>query len=232
MSFLLPDWAHRAIGHSASSRFRIHSSSADGHCFFDSIRQILSTVGLDRSVDRLRQIVARPGLEEKDEIVNSTIANWLALYQGASSERDQQLLEEYKHMAVLKDATLPLSMEYRKLLYDTMLTDQYWGEHHACRIIEEQTQMRFLIFCDDIQAPQLTWYHSTQFKPTHYCFLFLRRQHYMPVSWDNRFIFQWNDIPYAVQLFLSRAYSQPKPVEASVPPSAAAAAEGHEGTIV
>lgn len=210
----LPRWAVQGIGEDLAADFQHHASSGDGHCFFQSIRTILASVGLDRSIDQLRRVVAQPVLKADDAIVNLTIQNWLELYRGALQEQDVHLLEEYRHMAPLAQAQWPLTPEDRRRLYDTMLTNQYWGEHHACRIVEEQTQMRFLIFCHDVAQPQLTWYHSTSFRPTHYCFLLLYHQHYMPVSFRGRFVFRWDEIPPAVQAFFSQAYrSPPRPVD-------------------
>jgi hypothetical protein len=210
----LPYWVFQELG-SLGNHFEAHQSSLDGNCFFESVRMILETVGIHRTVDQLRHVVAKPVLDERNEIVNRTIHNWLELYQGAWKEQDRSILEEYKHMAGMQEAKAPLNAEERKLLYDMMLTRVYWGEHHATRIIEEQTQMRFLIFCGDTQRPSLTWYHSTAFKPTHYCFLLLSRNHYVPVSFQDRYIFKWEEIPYQVQSFFSKAYTTPKKTDSS-----------------
>jgi hypothetical protein len=206
----VPLWVFKEMGPLARL-FEVHSSSSDGNCFFESIRMILETTGIHRTIEQLRQVVAKPVLDPRNEIVNKTIQNWLELYQGAKKENDRMLMEEYKHMSPLADdVTLPLKESNRQLLYQSMLTRYYWGEQHACRIIEEQTQMRFLVFSGDTQRPSLTWYHSTAFKPTHYCFLFNAQQHYMPVSFQGQFIFKWEEIPYEVQLFFSKAYVTPK----------------------
>lgn len=204
----LPEWVARGVAHRDVLGLRVHPSSGNGDCLFDSVRQILASIGLPCSVGSLREAVARPVLEEKDEVVNRTIDNWMQLYRGALQERDLQLEDEYRHMRPVHEAPLPLSPEHRQQLYDVMLTEHYWGEQHACRILEESHQMRFIIFCEDIQAPQLTWYHSNQFKPIRYCFLYLRHQHYMPVSWNQRFVFRWDEIPYALQAFVTKAYTK------------------------
>lgn len=205
----LPYWVFKEVGPLAQ-KFQVHSSSSDGDCFFDSIRIILNTVNIERTTQQLRQVVAAPVLDENDEIVNRTITNWIELYQGAVKENDRALMEEYRHMMPLAEAKFPLDAAHRQTLYNVMLTRHYWGEHHACRMIEEQTQMRFLIFCEDTKRPQLTWYHSTLFKPTNYCFLYLRYQHYMPVSLNGQFIYKWDDIPYDIQLFFSSSHRKPK----------------------
>lgn len=210
MTSKLPFWVFQQLGPIARD-FELHKSSSDGNCFFESIRIILETVGIQRSIEQLRHVVAKPVLDPRDDIVNMTIKNWWDLYSGGKKENNRMLMEEYKHMRNLPDdVQTPLSDENRKILFDMMLTRHYWGEHHACRIIEEQTQMRFLIFSGDIQNPSLNWYHSKSFKPTHYCFLFNSNQHYMPVSFRNKFIFKWDEIPYEIQAFFSKAYVTPK----------------------
>jgi len=201
----LPNWISNTI-----SDLHVYESAANGDCFFSSIQTILSTLGIHRSIDQLRHIVARTVLDDKDEIINKTIRSWLQLYQEARKERDFVLAEEYKHMRGLENATYPLNEEQRKLLYNNMMTPLFWGESNSARIIEEATQMRLLIFNGDFKKPSLNWFHSTKFKPTHYCFLWLSGHHYMPVSWKNQFIYDWKDLSYEIQYFFTQAYTKPK----------------------
>jgi len=210
-TFALPAWAKTPMGPLADE-FAIHASSGDGNCFFESLRQILASARVQRTIAELRQLVAKPILDTDNVIVNRTIQNWWELYRDGKKERNAQIMEEYKQMGVLPDdVTLPLGDRERWRLFQAMLTPLYWGEQHACRIIEEQTQMRFLLFSGDTQRPALTWYHSTAFKPTHYCFLFNAQQHYMAVSFRGRYIFKWDEVPVEVQTFFSQAYVQVNP---------------------
>ena len=199
---MLPFWAQSHFENIAHL-FRIHESSADGNCFFDSIRMILASWQVRQTVDQLRDIVARPVLDSQNLIVTDTITSWIELFEGARKENDRQLLQEYNHVDGI---SLPLNTESRFNLYSIMKTPRYWGEQHACRIIEERFQIRFLIFNCDISAPQVNQYYSASYKPTHYCFLYLQRQHYVPVSFRGLFLFEWDAIPGPVQLFFSRAY--------------------------
>ena len=188
---------------------RFHLVPADGNCFFKSIQIILKSIGIDKSVSELRQIVAYPILKTDDFLIEATILNWKELYLNALQEGDWMLLEEYKHVKNVFNPNLKerlITLDQRKKLYHNMLSNQYWGEQHACRIIEEQTQLRFLIFNGDTKKPQLTWYQSSTFNPTHYCMLFVGGQHYMPVSWNNKFIFKWEELSNEIQLFFSQAY--------------------------
>ncbi len=203
---MLPYWASRhfdAIAH----LFRVHPSSADGNCFFDSIRCILESMRIRQSIEELRDIVAKPVLDDNNSTVTNTVASWLELYEGAAREADRNLLQEYGHV---EGVTLPLNADTRQHLYSVMKTPRYWGEQHACRMIEERFQIRFLIFNCDILAPQINQYYTSSYKPTHFCFLYLNRQHYEPVSFRGVFLFEWKDIPHAIQLFFSRAYSSTK----------------------
>lgn len=189
---------------------KIYSTEPDGNCFFKSIQIILQSIGITKSISYLRQVVATPVLDPTDHITNETIKNWIYLYQSAMKEGDYQLLEEYKHMRGVPTNSSYVNDDQRLILYKNMMTPEYWGEQHACRIIEEQTQMRFLIFNGDTKHPQLTWYQSSHFKPTHFCFLYLTRQHYMPVSWQGKFIFKWEELSFDIQKFFSEAY---KPIK-------------------
>lgn len=207
--YSVPRWMANELRNNASD-FRIHESAMNGDCFFDSMRIILDSVGVRLSCQQLRHLVADPVLDEKNEIVTKTITSWLELYQGAAREQDRPLMEEYKHMSCIANATVPITTSDRQTLFEMMLTNRYWGEQHACRIIEENTQTRMLIFSEDSQRPTLVWYHSSQFKPKYYCFLYLRHQHYMPVSFRGRFIYKWEELPYAVQSFFTKAFTPPK----------------------
>jgi hypothetical protein len=209
MPFKLPPWVYKNMG-SITDEFQIEISSADGNCFFDSIRIILESVGMYKSVDDLRKVVAQTVKDPQNKIVNDTIATWWELFSGAKKERDFELIREYMHMRHLPDElTLPLSDENREILYQTMLTTEYWGEQHACRIIEEQTRLRFLIFQGDTEKPSVCWYHSQGYKPDYYCFLYNSNQHYMPVSFRGKFVFKWTELPVDVQLFFSKVFVPP-----------------------
>jgi hypothetical protein len=191
---------------------KIYPTASDGHCFFKSIQIILQSIGIHKTIKDLREIVATPILNPYDIITNETIKNWIELYYFALIEHDIQLLDEYKHMkgVLNQNENHHINSKQRTIIYKNMLTSEYWGEQHACRIIEEQTQMRFLIFNGDMKKPQLTWYQSHLFKPTHFCFLFLLGQHYMPVSWHNKFIFTWEELSNDLQYFFTQAY---KPIK-------------------
>ena len=204
---MLSSWARNHFENLAHL-FRVHPSSADGNCFFDSIRIILESRKDYLTIEELRDIVAKPVLDENNATVTNTISFWLEVYDGAVKERDRNLLQEYGHVDGI---TLPLQTEARRHLYMVMKTPRYWGEQHACRMIEERFQIRFLIFNCDISAPQVNQYYtSSSYKPTHFCFLNLYQQHYEPVSFRGVFLFDWKDIPHSVQLFFSRAYSATK----------------------
>ena len=200
---MLPVWASSQFANLAHL-FRVHESSADGNCFFDSIRIILLSRRIHQSIEQLRHIVAQPVLDSQNVTVTHTITSWLELHQDAKKENDLQLLQEYNHV---NEIELPLNMDGRVKLNAIMKTPRYWGEQHACRMIEEHFQIRFLIFNCDISTPQVNQFYSASYKPTHFCFLHLCRQHYMPVSFRGLFLFEWNEIPHSVQLFFSQAYS-------------------------
>ena len=110
-------------------------------------------------------------------------------------------------MKGLEQAKWPLSTEERHILYRNMLSNNYYGEQHATRIIEEKLQIRFLIFNGDLEIPQLSWFQAEPYHPTHYCFLYLAHLHYNPVSFSGLFVWKWEDLPLDIQFFFSKAYS-------------------------
>ena len=196
------DW----IPEHLSSDLQIYETASNGDCFFRSIQIILASVNIPVSISDLRHIVAKPVLDEKDQIVNMTMNEWLTLYQDAYKEKNKALMDEYKHLAGLEKSTLPLTWQDRQVLFYNMLHSSFWGEQHCCRIIEEQTQMRFLIFNGDMEMPQVTWYHSKDFAPKSYCLLYLHHNHYRPVSWRGQFVFDWEQLSLEMRVFFSQAY--------------------------
>ena len=192
--------------HPGLSTFPVH---ANGDCFFESLQIILNSYRKEDekySIRDLRDVVARPVLDENNKTVNKTIETWLQLYKDAIKEKDVILREEYKHMRGLEDTIVPLLPKYRITLYNNMMSSLYWGEQYACRTIEEATGLRFLIFNGDLKQPQLNWYHSLHYKPTHYCFIQLKKQHYTPISLNGQYIWIWYDIPDSIKLFFSKSY--------------------------
>ena len=190
---------------------RLHETEQNGNCFFSSVQIILKSVGVETTVSYLRHVVAEPVLKNIDDpMIAETIKSWAEIYMSAIKENNLLLINEYKHMRdVIKRKNNNIQEGLyvsQHQLYKNMLSSEYWGEQHACRIIEEQTQMGFLVFNGDIQGPQITWHHSSNFHPTHYCMLYLAGQHYMPVSWNNKFIFKWNELTLAIQTFFKQQF--------------------------
>jgi len=201
----LPKWCRREFPDSYLS-MKLYEIAMDGNCLFKSLQVILASAGLQYSVEELRRVVADPVLNEQDQLTNNTIAMWLELVKGAYQENDQVLMNEYRHVAPLHQATWPLNTQQRQVLWHQMLKNSYWGEQHACRIFEEQTQMRILFIQGDNERPNLCWYHSKKFDPTHYVILYLNGQHYNPVSINDTFIFEWKDVPEDMKRFMFKAY--------------------------
>lgn len=208
---VLPQWVANKM-EASWPRMRTYQTKPDGNCLFESIHMILKSVGIHRTVKELRQIAAAPVLDENDQITNKIIREWLEIAQSifTTEDRDWQLVIEYKHLFNLAKSSWPLSRQQRLGLYNAMLDSSFWGEHHCLRVFEEQTQIRFLIIQDSTKAPILTWEHSTNFQQHSFSILFLRGQHYTPVSIDGRFVFAWNEIPVDVQKFFSTGYLKKK----------------------
>lgn len=206
----LPPWVstHVKANYNIMSMYDV---PGDGDCLFKSVQIILASIGQIKSINELRQIVASPVLNEQDEMTNKTIENWIKLYHDALAEENIQLLVEYRHVACVgndKDITLPLTMENRKKLYFAMLEKSYWGEQHACRVLEEYFKMRFLIIHDDIKRPSICWYHTPGFTQQMFGVLYLSGQHYSPVSINEQFIYKWDEFPLDVAHFFAKAYEK------------------------
>lgn len=190
--------------------FKVHQTVPDGNCLFESVQIILQSVGIHRTIEQLRRIVSLPVLKGTDRITEESILYWLEIYQNAYKNKDLSLLEEFKHMRGLEESEKPLGDKDRGRLYENMMTCSYWGEQHSVRILEQNSKIRFIIFNGDFKGPQLSWNYDQNFQPKHYSFFYLNKSHYSPVSFYNRFIFKWNELPLVVQEYVSSSFTKPK----------------------
>lgn len=191
--------------------FRHYKTAGDGDCFFSSFQMILQSLNHPQTTEQLRKIVAQSVLNADDVACNNTIQHWLEVYTGAWKEKNMMLLREYQYMyCIPPDTTWPLSAAHRQQLYESLCTSRYWADHHALRMIEETFRVRFVVLNEESQLPTLTWYHSHDYKPIFYCFLYLNGQHYEPLSLGDRFVWKWEEIPVPVQLFITKAYKTQK----------------------
>lgn len=204
-AYKLPKWVYSKFP-TIYDKVSMYSVPMDGHCFFKSVQIILNSIDYFKTVQDLRKVVSESILDVDDSLTTSTIESWVEIYKSATDENDIELMNEYNHVKNLRNATLPLDMKDRELLSKDMMRSIYWGEEHACRIIEEKTKMRFLIINDDIESPSMGRFYNDNYKPGHYAILFLSCNHYSPVSINGRFIFTWEDIPYEFKKFMSEGY--------------------------
>ena len=194
---------------SGISGLKIHNSSGDGNCFFTSMVQILNSIGIHTSVANLRKVAVKQVLNPNDDVMNSTIQNWLELYKSFHKEKNVQFLVEYSHLRGLESATWPLTMENRQRLFANMNQSSYWADESCLRAIEEACQLRSLIFDEDTRMPRLNWYHRLHYAPTHFAMLqFVNSKHYNAVSLNGKFIFLWNEFSSDIQRFFHQSFKK------------------------
>jgi hypothetical protein len=201
----LNPWVLQKFPSEIALNFKIYRSDENGNCFFDSVRIIQSQTYPHITIGQLRALVASPVRDISNVIVTETLHNWIELYQGAEREKDIDLIREFQHVS---DVTLPLTDRGRQHIFDMMMKSSYWGEQHACRIIEETFNIRFLIFDGDSEASQVNQYYSKSYGRNHlssldYCFLYKHNHHFMPISYKDKFKWKWENLPREVQLFFS-----------------------------
>ena len=201
--FNLPHWAATKISIETARYFKIYSSVQDGNCFFDSVRIILSQT-LPQTIAQIRYVVALPVRDVRNDNITETIKNWIQLYQDALKENTTELKREYQHVA---GVTLPLTDHGRDCIFYSMMQSSYWGEEHACRIVEETYNIRFLIFDGDYEKFEVnhsyyspTYNHGNQLD---YCFIYKANSHYMPVLFQDKSKWKWEQLPREVQLLFS-----------------------------
>jgi hypothetical protein len=225
----LPTYLRPFIGPKTYQIAHTYSVLSNGDCFFDSIRVILKSLGINKTIQDWRGIVARPMITQEDPLAQNTLTEWLELYQGAFRAHDKELLREFQHLRGLETAKMPLNLSQKNLLYQQMTQTNpplYWGDQHAMRIIEEYTGLRFLVISDlttDSRSPKVTpslyWYHSCGYSPRAYAILYQPSQHYQPVSLQcpssifslhdttSHFVFSWDDLPLDFRRFMSQGYT-------------------------
>jgi len=177
-------------------KFFLVPTMGQGDCFFDSVRHILASIKIHSSIKELREIVAYPMLDQMDMKANVVLQTWLHLLRDSVVEsRNQQhlteLARELSFLWPVKDASWPLTFRQRKLVFNGICSQQYWGDEYALRILESQP------FVDNITSPV---HHTQKHSPTHYAMLLLQDKHYCPIKReDNMYLFMFHELPVSVQ---------------------------------
>lgn len=197
------------VGLQECNKFRIHETVKDGDCLFDSVRQMLNSVKVHYPTNYLRRVVAESLLLPQ---YYGVIETWYSLYKELLKENNVRMLNEYAFLQPLSNAkdTIFSQSTIWQVSQAMMNRGLYWGEEHALRVLEDQLQIRFLIFettsssstrktlrlhypLDHFTSSSTST--TTNKAPSHYLILYLTHNHYQPISYDHKFVFPVQDLP-------------------------------------
>lgn len=205
----LPTELRMAVGDEDARFLAVHPTINNGDCLFDSIRIVLNrSANLNISCAYIRSVVARSLLEKNNSNVSNTLHYWYSLYHDLRKEGSPELYE-YAFMSPVWKQPWPLDASIIQAISDRMTVPSlYWGEQYALYIIEQQLQIRFIIF-NIIPTTGIRIHSSLDhtpdkdtYKPTHYIFLLLQSHHYQPLSFENHYIFSPNNLPPKLQTLI------------------------------
>ena len=175
-----------------------------GDCFFDSVRTILESEGIETSVRELRKLVASSLLNVDSTAANEALLQWAQLYADAVREGNRDLALEYQHMDVLfrdPDTTLihfPLTKKQRIQVARELLKPTFFGEQYSISVLERTTGINLIVLAPDgtvVQQPPKKWRQDV-------AFLMLNGLHYEPMQSGGQYLFEWRQLPAEVRRLL------------------------------
>lgn len=181
--------------------FKAVPSKGNGDCFFDSVRIILKSVGVVRSVRQLRAVVAQTLADPHNRAANAALFHWAQMYSDALGSNDRELLQEFQHVSCLFDTEresipFPLSTADRKRVVRQVMQSSFYGEEYSMQVLSDRFDITFVVIADgNVQKP-------VQVKKR-LAFLELRRCHYQPVKFLNKFVWKVEQLPASVRAFLA-----------------------------
>lgn len=229
-----------------------YATHPDGDCLFSSVAAIMRGAPpahqdvINEHVSRnglrftcctvtpkiLRFAVAATALDDRNEVMNAALAQWIEIAKCAKAENDRQLLIEYGHVACAiddgdthgdtspapppplsgSDAVPFLNKRRREAIFDAMCTRAYWGEQIALQILRGITGIALVVL--DESARVLFQFHVDDDERgddndgrdlSHQVFglLHLQGRHYQPLGHENRLAFFEYELPYVIAVGLT-----------------------------
>lgn len=200
---VLPNTFKFVFGIDEYNKYRVTPTTSNGNCLFESVMIALKSIGLDYSIQHLRNVVAYPILNPHNSQATDTLKVWIQLAQDALSTKDRELLVEFSHVIPVFQIQNPNDAQIRQTIYSQMLKNTFWGEEYALRILETQLQVNFLVISIENKTkiiPHRLLHSEKQYQ--YYILLLLTRnagEHYEPISYSGQFIFHYNQLPLVIK---------------------------------
>jgi hypothetical protein len=182
---------------SPSNGWKVHTTHANGDCFFKSLQLALRTIGNYYDILDLRHHVAKRVLDPNDLEMNYVIQTWCEIYRAAESSGDTDLIREVQHVQCIAKSNVgnDLSGHERLQLYKSMMSKLYWADENTIRTLERALRLRFLIF----DAENNVGFHPVTQKESFpgdiYIILHFYGSHYSPFSKNGRMVFLREMLP-------------------------------------
>lgn len=178
-------------------QFRRHEVPSDGNCFYESMAMVMQSAGIHCDQQVLREVVARTVLNQDDAQVTAAISTWMVMLRDAVREQDASLIQQYPQVRDVyqEEAVTP---HVRQLIYRRMLESSFWANEYVLDVLQRKLKV-LIVVVPRHEAPW--WTFADKQEPFDYfTVLSLRHQHYEPMSFENRFLFNIADLHRVVDL--------------------------------
>lgn len=207
-------------------KWKINSVKGGGDCLFDSVSVALKSIKYEYDVDDLRHAVAKRVLNPNDKEMEEIVRNWIRLYQESSGIKkiqknflNENMSEEYIHVASVaahkppppllakNQSTFPITIQDRTIIYKNMMLSSFWGEEICLQTFQQLLYCRFLIFSLNRDRTSRSFGNPIAMQPVGevkyetYIILFLKNNHYTPMSYNECFIFTPSTLPLDAKKF-------------------------------
>jgi hypothetical protein len=174
-----------------SAKYKIVENGGRGDCFFESVQQAFETIGIDIPIEKQRNILA-----------DTADADVFERYQILSSASD---LDEYTFKQSIN--TLDEFKAYIK-------TQNFWADEYAISVLQKHFNISFIVLLENKYSRDdiLRMINcgiieddagvSKDIRPAYYVILTLGGAHYRVVKYDDRAVFTYDELPYAIKKFI------------------------------
>ena len=174
------------------NNYNIIEVKSNGDCLFDSIRKAYESININYSIFNLRKHVSKNIDQDKFNLYKTI----------AESERS-----EYKNIKNIK--TLNNFKRY-------ILTPNFWGDENVIKILENILNMKLIVFSEhiyrkyknltvnnDIDILTCTYKNiNRNYNPQYYIMVTYSGNHYRLITYNNKSIFTFNEIPETVKILI------------------------------
>lgn len=171
-------------------------SQGGGDCLFDSVKTALASIGVTTTVLQLRKVVAISILDPANKKANETLLQWATFYADAIRCGDNDISQEYAHMAVLFPTRqtvvhFPLSHDQRVKVAKEIMKSSFYGEQYSLMVL--QRALRISIVVVDLDG-QPVFQEEQRREKNGIMFIQLTQLHFQPLHDTGKYVWKWRQL--------------------------------------